>query len=289
MSAGCPPTGAPGTISWIGSADGQGTWGEPAGLGLPLDDRGLLLADGLFETVLVEQGEPRLLEQHLQRWGDSAALLGLASPPDQTVVQELARAAVQRSGIGTGALRLNWSRGGGGRGLELPAAGASAGRFWLQLSACEPVFEAVAVIVSPSERRCHTSVLSRCKTFAYGSSIQARRQARSAGADDALLRSTAGGLCCSTAANLLMLHEGRWLTPALSCGCLPGVMRRRALELGVAMESEEPIELDQWQQGAITGACLLNSLGCRPLLRCEEVTLDAMTRKQAEALWRALL
>jgi branched-subunit amino acid aminotransferase/4-amino-4-deoxychorismate lyase len=289
MSAGCPPTGAPGTIAWIGSADGQGSWGAPERLGLPLDDRGLLLADGLFETVLVERGEARLLDQHLERWRESASLLGLACPPDPQVVQELTAKAVQRSGIGTGALRLNWSRGGGGRGLDLPAAGASAGRLWLQLSACEPVFEAVAAIVSPSERRCSTSVLSRCKTFAYGSSIQARRQARAAGGDDALLRSTAGGLCCGSAANLLMLHEGRWLTPALTSGCLPGVMRRRALELGVAMESAEPIELDQWQQGAITGACLLNSLGCRPLHRCADVTLNAMTRQQAEALWRALL
>ena len=40
-----------GAIAWI-----AGRWGAPEELALPLNDRGLLLADGLFETVLVLQG-----------------------------------------------------------------------------------------------------------------------------------------------------------------------------------------------------------------------------------------
>jgi len=291
MSTGLGQNDGPGAIAWIGRPDGQGTWGEPAGLGLPLDDRGLLLADGLFETVLLEGGEPRLLRQHLQRWRESAALLGMDAPPDPAVVLNLAAAAVHRSGILTGALRLNWSRGGGGRGLDPDPAGApeSAGRFWLQLSPWTPRFTPVAVIVSPTERRCSTSLLSRCKTFAYGSAIQARRQARSAGAEDALLESTAGGLCCATAANLLVLRGGHWLTPPLHSGCLPGVMRQRALELGVAREATDAIDTDQFNDGSISQACLVNSLGCRPLSRCEDVTLQGPSSTEAESLWRALL
>ena len=63
-------------IAWI---DGQ--WGTAANLNLPLDDRGLLLADGLFETVLIRKGQPQLLQEHLLRWRDSAALLGMDAPP----------------------------------------------------------------------------------------------------------------------------------------------------------------------------------------------------------------
>ena len=36
------------SLSWI-----DGRWGETNAPELPLNDRGLLLADGLFETVLV--------------------------------------------------------------------------------------------------------------------------------------------------------------------------------------------------------------------------------------------
>ena len=288
-------TSAPG-LAWIDHPDPQGCWGEPGELSLPLADRGLQLADGLFETVLVLEGQPRLLAEHLERWRHSARLLGLEAPPTIDRVAPLAAAAVHRSGIRSGALRLNWSRGMGeaaaaSRGLAIPPRCRH--RFWLQLSAALPRFTPVRVIVSPSERRCATSVLSRCKTFAYGSAIQARRQAEDAGSDDALLESTAGGLCCGTAANLLVRRQGRWLTPPLASGCLPGVMRARALQLGLAEEATlAPITPADLQHG--DGALLLNSLGCRPISHLHGTALasgvtSAAAATEAERFWRRLL
>lgn len=136
--------------------------------------------------------------------------------------------AMARSGItGAGALRLNWRRGScGGRGLALPGPGEPQGqpRFWLQLSPCTPVRTAVAVIVSRLERRNAARLVSRCKTLAYAGAIQALREARSAGPDDALLLSRDGELCCGSSANLLVRRRGEWFTPPLASGCLPGVM-----------------------------------------------------------------
>jgi branched-subunit amino acid aminotransferase/4-amino-4-deoxychorismate lyase len=63
-------------------------------LSLPLDDRGLTLADGLFETVLVEQGQARLLDAHLERWHRSAALLGMEVPPNRQGLEPLLAAAL---------------------------------------------------------------------------------------------------------------------------------------------------------------------------------------------------
>ena len=279
-------------IAWIDGPAGEGRWGEPAALGLPLHDRGLLLADGLFETLLVERGQPQLLKEHLERWHGGAALLGMAPPPGAARVRQLTAEAVARSGIGDGALRLNWSRGGGGRGIELPpvaADGSPGQRFWLQLSAATPCFAPLTVIVSATERRCSTSLLSRCKSFAYGSAIQARRQARAAGADDALLVSSAGGLCCGTTANLLVLRAGQWCTPPVASGCLPGVMRRRALELGLAQEAQQPIELSELASGQIPAALLINSLGCRPISAIEGLALANVQPGAAERFWRGLL
>jgi branched-subunit amino acid aminotransferase/4-amino-4-deoxychorismate lyase len=253
----------PAEIAWIDAPDATGRWGSPARLPLPLSDRGLLLGDGIFETVLVRSGRPWLLAEHLSRWRAGADLLGMDPPPPEARVGPLVEEAVGRSGITSGALRLNWSRGApatpGARGIATP--GGCRHRFWLQLSAASPHFTPLRVIISPTETRSATSLLSRCKTFAYGSAIQARRQAAAAGAGDALLRSTAGGLCCGTAANLLVRKAAGWRTPPLSSGCLPGVMRARALALGLAREA--PItEADLAASG---GALLLNSLGCRPI------------------------
>ena len=258
-------------IAWIDEPGPHGQWGSPNELTLPINERGLLLADGVFETVLILEGQPRLLAEHLGRWQHSADLLGLAEPPAPPTVEPLIQGAISRGGIGTGALRLNWSRGSAGsgsssRGIAIPPAEASRHhRFWLQLNPHQPNFDPVRVIVSPTERRCATSLLSQCKTFAYGPSIQARRQAQAAGADDALLPSSNGELSCGTTTNL------------------PGIMRQRALVLGVAQE--QPI--DEAALMDSPGALLINSLGCRAISHLGPRALPIAP--DAEALWRSLL
>ena len=287
-------------IAWINDPDPHGQWGAPNELTLPINERGLLLADGLFETVLILDGQPRLLAEHLGRWHHSAALLGLAKPPDGATLGPLIQGAISRSGISSGALRLNWSRGNGGngansRGIAIPPADSEGSskaseasrshRFWLQLNPHQPNFDPVRVIVSPTERRCATSLLSQCKTFAYGPSIQARRQAQAAGADDALLPSSSGELSCGTTTNL-MVRSGSgagWITPPLSSGCLPGIMRQRALVLGVAREQS----IDETALIGSSGALLINSLGCRAISHLGPTALPIAP--DAEALWRSLL
>ena len=265
-------------IAWI---DGQ--WGTAANLNLPLDDRALLLADGLFETVLVRNGQPQLLQEHLLRWSESAALLGMDAPPQRDRLEPLIQEAIQRSQLSEtdGALRLNWSRGSTAqRGIGLPASGHH--RFWLTLQSCTPTFSPVTAITSRHERRNGSSRLSRCKTFAYGQAIQARREAQELGADDALLLNTAGVLCCGTAANLMIRRRGRWLTPALSSGCLPGVMRGRALAQGLAIETELADRFEANDQ-----AVLINSLSCRPISSHSGQTMATTTT--AVELWQSLL
>lgn len=275
-------------IAWIEQAGGR--WGAPADLALPLDDRGLLLGVGVFETVLVEAGRPRLLAEHLARWRHGADVLALAAPPEQERVEALLAEAVARSGIRSGALRLNWSGGGGGRGLEAPPPAASPDspgpeRFWLQLTALHPCFDPVDAVLSRWERRHGGSLLSRCKTFQYASQVLARREARLAGCQEALLLGEGGQLCCATAANLLVRLEGQWCTPPLASGCLPGVMRGRALAQGWLREARlEPAALRLCQ-----AALLLNSLGCRRVRCFAAQPLPVMPASAVEALWRSLL
>ena len=283
-------------LAWIDQPSPAGRWGSPAELAIPLADRGLLLADGVFETVLLLNGSPQWLEEHLQRWQRGAELLGMAPPPACAVVRPLIQEAMQRSGIRSGALRLNWSRGCAGRGIAIPAVPATPHRFWLQVSPHTPDFQPWRVIVSATERRSTTSLLSRCKTFSYGAAIQARRQAQHAGADDAVLLNDAGELCCGTTTNLLVRTPSGWCTPPLGSGCLPGIMRQRALDLGLVREQS----LHQEDLLTSAGALLINSLGCRLISHLGEVPLplapdDANAKTApiaaaiAERFWRRLL
>jgi branched-subunit amino acid aminotransferase/4-amino-4-deoxychorismate lyase len=257
-------------------------------LALPLADRGLALADGLFETVLIQNGKPQLLAAHLQRWRQAAARLGMAAPPEAGRIQLLLAEAIARSGSSDAALRLNWSRGNAGRGIALPADDdcPPSHRFWLQLSPWRPGFGAVSSIISQGERRNPASQISACKTFAYGWAVQARREAQQRGADEALLLNTAGQLCCATTANLLLLIEGRWLTPPLASGCLPGIMRAQGLAQDWLQEAELwPVDLDRCEAGL-----LINSLDCRPLVgkRCHAEATQLLG-PTARRLWEQCL
>jgi 4-amino-4-deoxychorismate lyase len=277
-----------GTIAWIDGPGDGGTWGPPEQLALPLADRGLALADGLFETVLIQNGKPHLLEAHLQRWRQAAAQLGMAAPPDAGRIQLLLAEAIERSGSSYAALRLNWSRGNAGRGIALPADDDSppSHRFWLQLSPWRPGFGAVSSIISQGERRNPASQISACKTFAYGWAVQARREAQQRGADEALLLNTAGQLCCATTANLLLLIEDRWLTPPLASGCLPGIMRAQGLAQGWLQEAELwPVDLDRCEAGL-----LINSLDCRPLVgKRSHAEATQLLGPTARRLWERCL
>ena len=262
-------------------------WGQPAELALPLSDRGLQLADGLFETILIHHNRPCLFDAHLRRWERSCELLGMAPPPKRAWLEPLIQKAIHRLGLaqGEGALRLNWSRGDGnqrGIGLDHNAADPSRHRFWMTLQTHTPTFGSVRTWISCHEYRQASSLMSRCKTFSYGQSIQVRREAEQRGAEDGLMLSTNGTLCCGSSANLVVQRHGEWLTPPISDGCLPGVMRGEALKQGLLKEqslSAEPQPGDQW--------LLINSLGCRTI---SQVNGEPLTnRGNGETLWRSLL
>ena len=262
-------------------------WGQPAELALPLSDRGLQLADGLFETILIHHNRPCLFDAHLRRWERSCELLGMAPPPKRAWLEPLIQKAIHRLGLaqGEGALRLNWSRGDGnqrGIGLDHNAADPSRHRFWMTLQTHKPTFGSVRTWISCHEYRQASSLMSRCKTFSYGQSIQVRREAEQRGAEDGLMLSTNGTLCCGSSANLVVQRHGQWLTPPISDGCLPGVMRGEALKQGLLKEqslSAEPQPGDQW--------LLINSLGCRTI---SQVNGEPLTnRGNGETLWRSLL
>ncbi|NDC34908.1 MAG: hypothetical protein EBZ51_05885, partial [Synechococcaceae bacterium WB9_2_112] len=80
-------------------------------------------------------------------------------------------------------------------------------------------------------------------------------------------------------------------TPPLASGCLPGIMRQRALDLGLAVET--PISMEMLNRS--DGALLLNSLGCRPIHGLSggrghgSATLTRIDPAQAEGFWRRLL
>ena len=170
-----------------------------------------------------------------------------------------------------------------GRGIGLPttAPDPTQHRFWLTLHPHQPDFEPAQAWISVQEQRNANSVLSQCKTLAYGQAIQARREAQEQGSELALLRNTSGDLCCGDSANLLVKRHDAWITPPLSSGCLPGVMRAKALqqELVTATRIGPTLQADDQ-------VLLINSLGCRSLKQVDRMELHPSA--EAKSLWQQL-
>ena len=256
-------------ISWI-----NGQWGASAQLTLPLQDRGLIYADGIFETILISEGKALLLSEHLQRWQRSAIKLGMDKPPEESWLKPLIKEAIEKCSLqkGYGVLRLNWSRGSNNnRGIEI-TSNTPSNRFWMNLTSIIPCFQPLSTMISCHEKRNAKSKLNSFKTFAYGQAIQAKREAQGLGYDDALLENTNGEMCCGTTANIIIKRHNEFLTPPLKSGCLPGIMRQQGIKHGVIKEAEienQPLKDDQW--------LLINSLSCRPISKINQTYLDLFT------------
>ncbi len=207
------------------------------GLGaVPADDRGLLLGDGLFETILADNGRLDAFDAHARRLIAGCAVLGLPVP-DAADLRRAADAVLAERGLTAerAAVRLTWTAGSGGRGLERPESPAP--RLIAQASpASAPA--GPATLVTAEIRRNATSPASRLKTLAYLDNVLARRAAVIAGADEALMLNTEDEIAGGAASNVFWIAGDRLFTPALACGVLDGVMRGRVLRAAAALGVE---------------------------------------------------
>jgi branched-chain amino acid aminotransferase/4-amino-4-deoxychorismate lyase len=194
---------------------------------IPIDDRGFLLGDGLFETVLFKAGRPVLWEEHMARLTRGCLAIDLPLPDAARLKAEARRAvADRRLGSARAAVRLTWTAGSGGRGLARPEP--SIPRL-VASAAASPRPEAPATVAVSTIRRNARSPSARLKSLNYLDNVLARREAERAGADEALLLNTAGHVACASAANLFWITGGRLYTPSLACGALDGIVRAQVI------------------------------------------------------------
>jgi len=222
-------------------------------------DRGLLLGDGLFETIAVEAGAPLRLEAHFRRLREGAGILGLDVPATDQTLAGAVTAVARENGLADAAVRLTLTAGSGPRGLLRPQPG----RPTLMLTAAPlpAPLPPARVIVATVTRRNEHSPLSRVKSLNYLDGVLAREEARARGADDAILLNTAGFVAEATAANLFAVIDGELVTPPVSDGVLPGVRRAEIIaERGAVERSLTVAELERATEMFLTTALAVRAV-----------------------------
>lgn len=202
---------------------------------MPFDDRGLLLGDGLFETILARDGRLVLFEAHIERMQRGCMALGLPAPDPEDALA-LCQDTLDGSGltVGRAAIRITLTAGSGGRGLDRPA---SPEPHIFATVAPSPWPEGDVALATSDVRRNEGSPAARLKSLSYLDNVLARRMAAPA---EALLLNNRGEVACAAAANIFWVRDDRLFTPHRDCGVLDGVMRRQVMTLMAVEEVKAP-------------------------------------------------
>jgi branched-chain amino acid aminotransferase len=269
--------------SWV-----NGVPVPPDAPGISVRDRGLTLADGVFETMRAHAGRIFRVERHLTRL--EHALTVLDFPPIPNLRRWLHDASLAL-GDGDGSIRLTVTRGLAAGGWAPPTDARPTVLVTVGPMPRFPdaIYERGLAVHIASGRRNEHAMTAGLKTIAYTDAVLALIQAHKAGTDDALFLDTAGHCSEATASNLFVCAGSHVLTPPVSCGALPGITRAAVMELAAAAELpvvERAISLEELH-GA-DEAFLTSSLrGIAPLVRVADRPIGTGTPGALTARLRA--
>jgi len=225
-------------------------------------DRGFMLGDGLYETIRVRQGEILRLDRHFARLAAGLELLDFPLAADPAMLERGVRAVLDANRLAEAAVRLTVSRGVSARGMA-PDPKAKPTIVISATPYTPPV--PVRLIIATGTRRNEHSPTARVKTTSCLDSILARIEAARAGMDDAILLNSAGCVAEATAANIFAVLDGVPVTPPVSDGALPGVMREQIVgRQKVEERTLSAADLDRAEEIFLT-----SSLGIRPVISLE--------------------
>lgn len=198
-------------------------------------DRGVLLGDGLFETLAVIERMPLRLARHLSRLRQGADALAIPLPHGGAGISDAVTALLEAENVDEGSVRITLLRGPGPRGV-LPPLDVSPTLVISAFAGKVGMAEPVRMMVAATTRRNEFSPLSEIKSTNYLDSIIAVREARASGADDAVMLNTMGHVAEAAWANIFCRKGDVLATPPVGDGALAGIMRACVMEYETVRE-----------------------------------------------------
>ena len=217
-------------------------------------DHGFLYGDGVFEGIRAYNGRIFALDEHVDRFFESAKSIMLELPLSRKEMREAILETVRRNKLRDAYIRPVASRGFGPLGLDPTKCPKPTLVIIVDAEVRHPedmgkttVGEKGVKVITTTLRRNGPDVLSpRVKSTNYLNNILAKLQAHAAGAQDAIFLNAQGLVCELTGDNLFIVKESRVVTPPLWVGLLDGITRKAILrvsrDLGIEV-GEEPLTL----------------------------------------------
>ena len=217
-------------------------------------DHGFLYGDGVFEGIKAYNGRIFALDEHVDRFYESAQSIQLELPLSRDEMKKAILETVRRNNLRDAYIRPVASRGKGALGLDPRSCPKATVVIIVDAEIRHPedkgeksLSQKGIRVITTAFRRNDPDVLSpRIKSTNYLNNILAKLQANAVGVQDAIFLNKQGFVCELTADNLFIIKCSRVITPSLWFGILDGVTRRVVLRIAreMGLETvEEPLTL----------------------------------------------
>ena len=215
---------------------------EPDHPHLRADDHGVIVGDGVFETLLVIRHGAGVVafavRRHLERLRRSARAMRFECPYSDAEL----RAAITLclgAAPGAGIVRVTATSGSGPLGSGRSGARGSAIVIAGNRPPDYPPGAAVSTVPFPRNERGATAGV---KTTSYAENVLALDVVRERCASEAIFADTRGRVSEGTGSNIFWTDGARLHTPPLDTGCLAGITRALLLERLDVAETHLPVE-----------------------------------------------
>jgi branched-chain amino acid aminotransferase len=237
---------------WAGTVWLNGELVPAADAKISVFDRGILLGDGVYETLRVHHRRIFRWSEHRSRLERSLSAAGIVLPYPTAALEEAIGACVGANHLPDARVRITMTRGEGDPGFDLMPG--TLPNTIIAASPWRPVprerYDAgVAAITATIRQTGSDSLDPALKSISRIHLVLARMEATRLGAQEAILLGSDGMAREGTASNLFIVKDGRLVTPAVESGILEGVTR--AIVLEQARRSGMA-----WAEGAISQADL---------------------------------
>jgi len=201
-------------------------------------DHGLVVGDGVFETLKVTERGGFAVRRHLNRLNRSASALGLPEP-DHGEIREAIDAVLDGRDFPRGKLRITYT---GGRGPLGSEAAYGPPTVIIMLAPVDASPRLTSIVTAPWTRNEH-GALAGVKSTSYAENVRGLGYAANHNASEAIFLNTAGHVCEGTGTNIFMVFGDTVITPPLSSGPLAGITRE--LIMGWSTVEQGDLTLDE--------------------------------------------
>lgn len=220
----------------------NGKIGELEEMSIPMNDRVCWFGDGVYDAGPCRNYHIFALDEHIDRFFNSAALLDIKMPVTKQELKDLLNDLVKKVDTGDLFVYYQVTR---GTGIRDHAFTEGLGNLWVMLKPAKisDGLEPIKLITVEDTRFFHCNI----KTLNLIPSVMATQKAKDAGCQEAVFYRPGGRVTECAHSNVHIIKDGKLYTAPTDNLILPGIARAHLIRMCKKLEiavSETPYTLD---------------------------------------------